>query len=122
MAAAHRLLSELTIYKIVPAAVWREAETAGRFHGSPADLQDGFIHFSTAAQVHETAEKHFADVPDLLLVAIETQTLEGPDLRWEPSRGGEPFPHLYAHLPLTTVRWVKPLPIGLLCVSTLPAQ
>ena len=91
----------MTIFKIVPAALWAEAELAGRFTGSPADLQDGFIHFSTAAQVRETAAKHFHGVPDLLLVAVAGDALP---IRWEPSRGGRLFPHLYADLPLTAVK------------------
>ena len=103
----------MTIYKIVPVALWRESEADGRFRGSPVDLRDGFIHFSTAAQVPETAAKHFAGVAELLLVAIDADTL---DLRWEPSRGGALFPHLYGDLPLTAVSWVKPL-----CASTLLA-
>ena len=97
-----------TIYKIVPEALWRQAVEKGAFTGSPLDLADGFIHFSTAAQAHETAAKHFAGVTDLLLVAVSTQ---GLDLRWEPSRGGDLFPHLYDELPVTAVRWVKPLPL-----------
>ena len=99
----------MTIFKIVPAVLWAEAELAGRFPGSPVDLQDGFIHFSTAKQVRETAAKHFAGLPDLLLVAVAGETLP---LRWEPSRGGRLFPHLYAALPLTAVKWTAPLPIG----------
>lgn len=97
------------IYKIAPAALWREAEARGCFDGSPVDVQDGFIHFSTAAQARDTAAKHFAGVADLLLVAVSTSGLE---VRWEPSRGGDLFPHLYAALPLTAVQWVKPLPLG----------
>lgn len=101
----------LLIYKICPAALWREAEAAGVFRGAPVDLADGFIHFSTAAQVVETAAKHFAGQRDLVLVAVEAGRLGGA-LRWEPSRGGALFPHLHAALPLSAVRWVKPLPLG----------
>lgn len=97
----------MIIYKIVPADLWRRGETAGTFTGSPVDVRDGFIHFSTAAQVRETAARHFAGVDDLLLVAVAADTLE---LRWEPSRGGDLFPHLYGALPLTAVRRVSPLP------------
>lgn len=111
MAAARRLLSELTIYKIVPAALWREGEAAGRFSGSPIDMLDGFIHFSTATQVRETAARHFAGVSDLLLVAVAVEAIDGPNLRWEPSRGGSLFPHLYGDLPFDAVQWVKPLPL-----------
>jgi uncharacterized protein (DUF952 family) len=99
------------IYKICDRALWREAESAGVFTGAPVDLADGFIHFSTAAQVAETAARHFAARADLLLVAVDAAAL-GPALRYEPSRGGALFPHLYANLPLSAVRWVKPLPLG----------
>jgi uncharacterized protein (DUF952 family) len=99
------------IYKIAPAALWRDAEAAGRFAGAPVDLADGYIHFSTAAQVRETAARHFAGADDLLLVAVEADAL-GPALRYEPSRGGALFPHLYGPLPLSAVRSVAPLPLG----------
>ena len=99
------------IYKIVPEALWREAEKAGRFDGAPVDLADGFIHFSTAAQVRETAAKHFVGQDDLLLVAVEAGVL-GEALKYEVSRGGALFPHLYAALDLDTIAWVKPLPLG----------
>ncbi len=100
-----------TIYKICDSALWREAERAGVFAGAPVDHADGFIHFSTAAQVAETAARHFAGKSDLLLVAVDAAAL-GSALRYEPSRGGQLFPHLYASLPLSAVRWVKPLPLG----------
>lgn len=99
------------IYKICPEALWREAEAAQRFAGAPADLADGFIHFSTGAQVRETAAKHFAGQDDLLLIAVDDAKL-GPALRYEPSRGGAPFPHLYAPLDASCVRWIAPLPLG----------
>lgn len=99
------------IYKICPAPLWREAERAGAFHGAPVDLADGFIHFSTAEQAPETAAKHFGGEPDLLLVAVDAERI-GDALRWEPSRGGALFPHLYATLPLQAVAWVEPLPLG----------
>ena len=99
------------IYKIVPQALWREAESTGNFAGAPVDVADGFIHFSTAAQVRETAAKHFAGQDDLLIAAIDGSRL-GPALRYEPSRGGALFPHLYGPLPLDTVVWVRPLPLG----------
>ena len=98
------------IYKITPQALWREAEAGGRFTGAPIDVADGFIHFSTAAQVRETAAKHFAGQTDLLLVAIDEASL-GPALKYEVSRGGALFPHLYDVLELNTVKWVKPLPL-----------
>ena len=99
------------IYKIATRDEWAEAETKGRFDGAPVDLADGFIHFSTAAQVKETAAKHFAGKADLLLVAIDTGKLDSP-LKWEVSRGGALFPHLYAPLDPAAVLWVKALPLG----------
>ncbi len=101
--------SVTTIYKICPRDAWRAAEAAGAYHGAPVDKQDGFIHFSTAAQLAETAAKHFAGQSDLMLVAVDAAALDGA-LKWEPSRGGRLFPHLYAALPLTAVRWARPLP------------
>jgi len=99
------------IYKICPRSAWQAAEAAGRFDGAAIDLADGFIHFSTAAQVAETAAKHFAGQSDLVLVAVTAERL-GAALRYEPSRGGALFPHLYAPLDLADVAWVKPLPLG----------
>jgi uncharacterized protein (DUF952 family) len=99
------------IYKICNRTLWAGAERAGHFHGAPVDERDGFIHFSTAAQVVETADKHFAGVKDLVLVAVDANAL-GEALRWEPSRGGALFPHLYGALSLTAVLWVKALPLG----------
>jgi len=99
------------IYKIAPEALWREAEQNGRFGGAPIDIVDGFIHFSTAAQARETAARHFAGQTNLLLIAIDATKL-GDALKYEVSRGGALFPHLYATLGLDAVRWVKPLPLG----------
>jgi uncharacterized protein (DUF952 family) len=96
------------IYKICPEALWHEAEAMGGFAGSPLDRADGFIHFSTAAQARDTVFRHFAGQADLLLVAVEAESL-GEALRYEPSRGGDLFPHLYGTLPLSAVRWVRPL-------------
>jgi uncharacterized protein (DUF952 family) len=97
------------IYKIVPAALWRDAEAADCFEGASVDKADGFIHFSTGEQVAETAARHFAGQDDLLLVAVDPETL-GDALKWEPSRGGDLFPHLYAPLAVDQAAWVKPLP------------
>ena len=97
------------IYKICPASAWREAERQGVYRGSRDDARDGFIHFSTAAQVAETAAKHFAGQLGLMLVAVDGEAL-GPALKWERSRGNDLFPHLYATLPLSAVRWARPLP------------
>jgi uncharacterized protein (DUF952 family) len=99
-----------TIYKIVPAALWSEAMREGVFAGSPVDLADGFIHFSTRNQVRETASRHFAGQSGLLLVAVDVDRLPVP-LKWEPSRGGDLFPHLYGPLPVDAAIWIEPLPI-----------
>lgn len=99
------------IYKIASETQWREAEAAGLFRGAPVDLADGFIHFSTAEQVRETAARHFSGRDDLVLAAIDAGRL-GETLRYEVSRGGALFPHLYAPLDLSAVIWVKPLPLG----------
>ena len=96
------------IYKICDQASWRTALSEGLFRGSPADLRDGFLHFSTAAQLAETAAKHFAAAGDLMLLAVDADGL-GPALKWEPSRGGDLFPHLYAALSVAAVRWAGPL-------------
>lgn len=98
------------VYKICPALLWREVESAGSFLGAPVDLADGYIHFSSAAQVAETARRHFRGEADLLLVAVDASAL-GDALRWEPSRGGDLFPHLYGRLPLSAVVSVRALPL-----------
>jgi uncharacterized protein (DUF952 family) len=98
------------IYKIATAELWREAESRGLFTGAPIDLQDGFIHFSTAEQARETVALHFKGQDDLVIAAIETDKLPVP-LAWEASRGGALFPHLFAALPIGAVVWVKPLPM-----------
>jgi uncharacterized protein (DUF952 family) len=98
------------IYKIVPLSLWREAQDSGCFTGAPADLADGFIHFSLRAQLEETAAKWFSGQADVMLVAVDPMML-GDVLRFEPSRGGALFPHLYAALPLDTVVFAKPLPL-----------
>jgi uncharacterized protein (DUF952 family) len=96
------------IYKIVTRDQWLEAEKAGVFKGAPIDLADGYIHFSTAEQVADTAAKHFSGQGDLLLVAVEAAAF-GNSLIYEPSRGGELFPHLYGELPLASVHSVETL-------------
>ncbi len=98
-----------TIYKICERAAWREAEAAQSFLGTEADERDGFIHFSTAAQLAETAAKHYGNKTDLVLVAVDADTL-GMTLVWERSRGGDLFPHLYGVLSLSAVKWARPLP------------
>ncbi|MFC3694848.1 DUF952 domain-containing protein [Chenggangzhangella methanolivorans] len=104
-------MTDATIYKIAPAALWEAAARAGTFDGAPVDLADGYIHFSTADQLGETAAKHFADQNDLVLIAVATAPL-GDALKWEPSRGGALFPHLYAPLPTSAAIWVRALPLG----------
>ena len=99
------------VYKICRADEWRDAERAGAFRGAAIDLSDGYIHFSTGEQVAETAARHFAGKGDLMLVAVAVAAL-GPALKWEPSRGGALFPHLYGVLTPDAVLWVKPLPLG----------
>ena len=96
------------IYKICPAPLWKKAEQAGVFSGSGIDLTDGFIHFSTADQTAQTAHLHFSGQGDLVLVKVATVSL---DLKWEASRGGDLFPHLYSDLPLTAVVEVTPMPL-----------
>lgn len=100
-----------TIYKICAADLWRSAVAAGVFRGSPVDLSDGFIHFSTADQVSETAAGHFAGQSDLVVVAFDDAAL-GPGLRHEPSRGGALFPHLYGPLDPKAALSAKPLALG----------
>jgi uncharacterized protein (DUF952 family) len=99
-----------TVYKICGEPLWREAERSGVLSRVGVDLRDGFIHFSSAAQVRETAARHFAGGADLMLLAVDADAL-GPALKWEASRGGDLFPHLYGDLPLAAVRWAKPLPL-----------
>jgi uncharacterized protein (DUF952 family) len=110
-----------TIYKIVTQSQWREAERGGVFYGAPVDLADGFIHFSTAGQVAETAAKHFSGQDGLLLVAVDDAAL-GDALKYEVSRGGALFPHLYADLPLTAVLRAEPMPLGADGIHRLPAM
>lgn len=100
----------MPIYKIFRAPEWEDFESQGRSAGAPVDLQDGFVHLSTAAQVEETARRHFAREEGLVLLALDEGRL-GPDLRWEPSRGGDLFPHLYRELRASDVLWSAPLPL-----------
>ncbi len=101
----------MLIYKIFRRAEWVAFREAGVTTGAPIDLTDGYIHFSTAAQVAETAAKYFATESDLVLLALDSTSL-GPDLKWEPSRGGALFPHLYRSLIRADVVWDKSLPLG----------
>ncbi len=98
------------VYKILPRADWDAAGQAGVFHGSPLDFKDGFIHLSTAIQAAETARLHFRDQADLILVGFEAEGF-GDALKWEASRGGQLFPHLYGPLPVAAAVSVDPLPL-----------
>lgn len=100
-----------SLYKVLPAVIWRSAEEEGLFRGVGIDIQDGFIHLSSADQVVETVAKHFVDQDGLLLITIDGEKL-GPALRWEPSRGDELFPHVYGVIPMDAVEKVDPLPLG----------
>jgi uncharacterized protein (DUF952 family) len=99
------------IYKICPAALWGSAIASGVFRGSPVDLADGYIHFSTLAQVRETADRHFAGQGNLVIIAFEEETL-GDGLRYEAARGGQMFPHLFGTLDPHLALWAEPLPLG----------
>jgi uncharacterized protein (DUF952 family) len=109
--SAQCMSAGMLIFKIFRRPEWNALCAAGQTAGAPVDLADGFVHFSTAAQVAETAARHFADQSDLVLVAAEADAL-GADLRWEASRGGALFPHLYRVLRKADVVWDKALPLG----------
>ncbi len=100
----------MMIYKILRKPEWDALRAQGASDGAPVDVADGYIHFSTISQAPETAARHFAGEADLMLLAVETARL-GDDLRWEPSRGGALFPHLYRALRLPDVAWAQPLPL-----------
>jgi uncharacterized protein (DUF952 family) len=100
-----------TVFKIASAGAWNEACRAGAFTGSEADKRDGFIHLSAAHQLAATAAKHFAGQKDLLLIAFDAGTL-GDALKWEVSRGGDLFPHLYGPLPAEAALWTKLMETG----------
>ena len=99
------------IYHMCPAETWQEAVRAGAYRGTADDRRDGFIHFSTAEQIAESARRHRAGQQGLLLIAVESARL-GARLKWEKSRGGALFPHLYGPLPVTAVRRFADLPLG----------
>ncbi|MEM1077610.1 MAG: DUF952 domain-containing protein [Pseudomonadota bacterium] len=101
----------MVIYKIFRLPEHEAFLAAGETAGAPVDLADGYIHFSTAEQVRETAAKHFAGETDLVLLALEPEAL-GAALKWEPSRGGALFPHLYRTLTAADVLWTSALPMG----------
>jgi uncharacterized protein (DUF952 family) len=99
------------IYKVLRPAEWSAAQETGTFTGSPADLDDGFIHLSAAHQVRGVCDRHFAGEHDLILLTLDSASL-GPALKWETSHKGEAFPHLYGTLPLALVRSVADIPRG----------
>jgi uncharacterized protein (DUF952 family) len=152
-------MTAATIYKLMTRAEWEAVRESGVYRGSEHDLRDGFIHFSTAQQLAETARKHFSGVPDLVLLAVDSDLLLSPpspqpspasspwracqsawpqtdaagervgvrgsctastSLRWEPSRGGDLFPHLYTHLPLSAVKSAIPIPLAADGIPILP--
>ncbi|MDQ1899769.1 DUF952 domain-containing protein [Paracoccus sp. WLY502] len=96
----------MMIYKVLRPAEWADLQAAGASKGAPVDLADGYVHFSTAAQLGTTLTKHFADEGDLLLLGCDAAVFGG-DLRWEPSRGGDLFPHLYRPLTLDDIAWSR---------------
>ena len=106
-----RQSNAMLVFKILRRPEWDVLVAEGESHGAPVDLADGYIHLSTAAQVTETAAKHFTGESDLVLLALETEAL-GAALRWEPSRGGQLFPHLYRPLRRNDILWDKSLPLG----------
>jgi len=101
----------MIIYKIFRPQEWQNLVDHDQTQGAPIDVTDGYIHFSTSEQVRETAAKHFANAGDLILVACDSDAMQ-PDLKWEPSRGGALFPHLYRQMQMKDVLWHKPLPQG----------
>ena len=109
------------VYKICPAADWHSAVAPGTYVGSPDDLRDGFIHLSTADQLAGTLARHFAAQPNLLLITLATASL-GEPLTWEPSRGGQLFPHLYGPLATSLAVAVESLAVGADGVHILPAK
>lgn len=100
-----------SIFKVCGTAEWAAAEQRGFYEGSPDDQRDGFIHFSNLTQLAGTLAKHFAGRDDLMLVAVKAEAL-GDALKWEPSRGGALFPHLYGPLPAALAVWTKPMLLG----------
>lgn len=99
------------IYHVCRRTEWQAAQAAGRYGGSSQDRADGFIHFSTAAQVVESVAKHRAGQSELIILEVAVAPL-GAALKWEPSRGGQLFPHLYGELPLAAVTRSAELPLG----------
>lgn len=113
-------MTETTAYKILTADQWAMLSEAGRFAGAPVDLMDGYIHLSTASQVAETAAKHFGEQTGLMLVAVDLGVCGGA-VRWEVSRGGALFPHLYDELTMAMVLWAEAMPLDADGRHVLPA-
>ena len=111
----------MLIYKIADAESWQSALARGHYDGSADDIRDGFIHFSTAAQAPDTLAKHFAGRAGLIIAAVDSRAF-GPALKWEPSRGGALFPHLYVPVPVAAVAWWKPIPLRLDGIHVLPPE
>ncbi len=109
------------VYKILTRTHWEEARRAGQYAGSQDDLRDGFIHLSAIHQVAGTAARHFRGIDELVLVALDSERL-GSALKWEPSRGGDLFPHFYGPLPTSAALWSKPLPLGADGVPVIPEE
>ena len=103
-------LQHSLIYKVVTSDQWEAARKSGVFRGAPVDIEDGYIHFSTDQQLRATVAKHFAGQTDLILVAVEAAAIES-SLKWEASRGGDLFPHLYDDLHFSAVVWEEDLPL-----------
>ena len=97
------------VYKIFRAGEYADFAARGETEGAPVDIEDGYVHMSTSEQVSETAAKYFAGEVGLKVLAIDSDAL-GDDVKWEPSRGGGLFPHLYRNLKAEDVQWVKDLP------------
>ena len=108
------------IYKIMRADLWQEAQEGGVVPGMPIDLEDGYMHFSTASQLRETLRLHFRGQADLMLLGVPVSEL-GDDLRWEPSRGGELFPHLYGPLRTDQITLQAAVSVDEAGVCNLPA-
>jgi uncharacterized protein (DUF952 family) len=115
-------MAAATIYKLLTRAQWGATQEEGVYRGSAHDKRDGFIHFSTAAQLAETAQKHFPGVADLVLLAVDVRCLLDKSLRFEPSRGGDLFPHLYAPLPISAVKSLTAVPLAEDGTPILPAD
>lgn len=110
------------IYKILPAADWRAMQAAGHFAGSADDRRDGFVHLSAQDQLAGTLARHFKDQTELMLLAVDDQALPAGALKWEESRGGALFPHLYGPLPLAAVRWAAAVEADGDSAPVLPAR